>query len=272
MPGEHGCVQGATRLLVSHQRQFLPKCGRLIVLRGGRIVADGSFQQLQSLGYVAELGSGQDGGQAAELDDTADDQEIGHSASVQDSEPSTAGAALRTGDLGSAAQHTSSCITVTSREPANAKPALTEQAPGTSPQQSSVGTEHQGPEHTAAETVSQTPVQTAASHGPATGGIPGATASNESSDDPHTKQGPGGAKTVRVQIPSSVFQSERPDLTHANGADPPSAARKSRGLFSTLSSRLSRLGRRRSSPATSLSGRDSVGAQLRLALSRCVAY
>lgn len=265
-------MQGATRLLVSHQRQFLPKCGRLIVLRGGRIVADGSFQQLQSLGYEAELGSGQGAGQAAELDDTAYDQEIGHSASVQDSEPSTVAPAIRTGDLGSAALHTSSCATVTSLEPADAKPALTEQAPGISPQQSSVGTERQGPEHTAAETVSQTPVQTAASHGPATGGDSGATDSKESSDDLHTKQGPVGAKTVRVQIPSSVFQSERPDLTHANGADSPRAGRNYRGLLSTLSSRLSRLGRRRSSPATSLSGRNSVGAQLRAALSRCVAY
>lgn len=265
-------MQGATRLLVSHQRQFLPKCGRLIVLRGGRIVADGSFQQLQSLGYEAELGSGQGSGQAAELDDTAYDQEIGHSASVQDSAASSAGAAVRAGDLGSAAQHTSSSTTVTSLEPADAKSALTEQAPGMPEQQSLVSTERQGPEHTAAEAMSQTPVQTTASHGPATGESPGAIDSNESSVDLHTKQGPAGAKTVRVHIPSSAFQSERPDWTQADGADSPGAGRNPRGLLSTLSSRLSRLGRRRSGPATSLSGRDSVGAQLRVALSRCVAY
>ena len=265
-------MQGATRLLVSHQRQFLPKCGHLIVLRGGRIVADGSFQQLQSLGYEAELGSGQGSGQAAELDDTAYDQEIGHSASVQNSEASTAGAAVRTGDLDGAAPHTSSSTTVTSFEPADAKSALTEQAPGTSSQQSLVSTERQGPEYTAAEAMSQTSVQTAISHGPATGGSPGAMDSDESSEDLHTKQGPAGAKTVRVQIPSSAFQRKIPDWTQANGADSPGAGRNPRGLLSTLSSRLSRLGRPRSGPATSLSGRDSVGAQLRVALSRCVSY
>ena len=32
---------------MTHQRHHLPRCDRILVLRGGRIVADGSFQQLQ---------------------------------------------------------------------------------------------------------------------------------------------------------------------------------------------------------------------------------
>lgn len=36
-------LQDTMRLLVNHQRQCLPKCDRLVALRGGRIAADGSF-------------------------------------------------------------------------------------------------------------------------------------------------------------------------------------------------------------------------------------
>ena len=32
---------------MTHQRHHLPRCDRILVLRGGCIVADGSFQQLQ---------------------------------------------------------------------------------------------------------------------------------------------------------------------------------------------------------------------------------
>ena len=32
---------------MTHQRHHLPRCDRILVLRGGRIMADGSFQQLQ---------------------------------------------------------------------------------------------------------------------------------------------------------------------------------------------------------------------------------
>lgn len=49
-----GVGAGATRVLVTHQRQFLPACDRLLVLRGGRVVAAGTFQQLQSL-QLSEL-------------------------------------------------------------------------------------------------------------------------------------------------------------------------------------------------------------------------
>lgn len=40
-------MQGSTRLLVTHQRQHLPACERIIVLRDGRITADGTYAELQ---------------------------------------------------------------------------------------------------------------------------------------------------------------------------------------------------------------------------------
>jgi hypothetical protein len=43
-------LAGATRVLVTHQRHFLPACDRLLVLRDGRVIADGHFDQLQQLG------------------------------------------------------------------------------------------------------------------------------------------------------------------------------------------------------------------------------
>ena len=42
-----GALQGSTRLLVTHQRQHLPACDRIVVLRDGRIVADGTYAELQ---------------------------------------------------------------------------------------------------------------------------------------------------------------------------------------------------------------------------------
>ena len=42
-----GTMQGSTRLLVTHQRQHLPACDRIIVLRDGRIAADGNYAELQ---------------------------------------------------------------------------------------------------------------------------------------------------------------------------------------------------------------------------------
>jgi ATP-binding cassette subfamily C (CFTR/MRP) protein 4 len=64
-------MQGCTRLLVTHQRQFLPQCDRVLILRGGSIVADGPYGALRARGFHAELGPE---GEAAELDDDAYDQ------------------------------------------------------------------------------------------------------------------------------------------------------------------------------------------------------
>ena len=66
--------QGRTRLLVTHQRQFLPACDRVVVLRGGRVFADGTFAELAPL-RLPELAGSE--GAAASLDDAAYDAGVG---------------------------------------------------------------------------------------------------------------------------------------------------------------------------------------------------
>ena len=41
-------------MLVTHQRQYLPACDRLLVLRQGRVAAAGTFAELSGLG-LSEL-------------------------------------------------------------------------------------------------------------------------------------------------------------------------------------------------------------------------
>ena len=73
MPGLSAAGPLPTRLLVTHQRQFLPQCDRVLILRGGRLVADGSYAQLRARdNFAAELGPEE--GEGAELDDDAYDQ------------------------------------------------------------------------------------------------------------------------------------------------------------------------------------------------------
>ena len=43
-------MAGATRLLVTHQRQYLPSCDRVLVLRLGRLVAEGTQAELAAAG------------------------------------------------------------------------------------------------------------------------------------------------------------------------------------------------------------------------------
>lgn len=74
-------LQGRTRLLVTHQRQFLPACDRVVVLRGGRVFADGAYAELAPLGLPELAGSE---GAMASLDDAAYDAE-GVGAGGQDS-------------------------------------------------------------------------------------------------------------------------------------------------------------------------------------------
>ena len=50
-------LQGSTRLLVTHQRQYFPRCDRLAVLRGGRLVACGTWAEVAAL-QLAELDTG----------------------------------------------------------------------------------------------------------------------------------------------------------------------------------------------------------------------
>ena len=70
---EDSCLlQGRTRLLVTHQRQFLPACDRVVVLRGGRVFADGAYANLAPLNLPELAGSE---GAMASLDDAAYDAE-----------------------------------------------------------------------------------------------------------------------------------------------------------------------------------------------------
>lgn len=47
--GPAGVLAGSTRVLVTHQRQFLPQCDRVLVLRGGAVLALDTWQGLQPL-------------------------------------------------------------------------------------------------------------------------------------------------------------------------------------------------------------------------------
>eukprot|EP00887_Chlorella_sp_A99_P004200 scaffold15.g4200.t1 len=66
--GNNGLMAGATRLLVTHQRQYLPACDRVVVVCGGRVVAEGSQAELAAAG-VPEVATTRE----TELDDAAYD-------------------------------------------------------------------------------------------------------------------------------------------------------------------------------------------------------
>lgn len=53
-----------TRVLVTHQRQYLRHCDRVVVMRGGAIFAVGSFEELAARGLAEVCGGG--GGGAGE--------------------------------------------------------------------------------------------------------------------------------------------------------------------------------------------------------------
>ena len=65
-------MQGSTRLLVTHQRHFLPYCDRILVLKDGRQRALGTYSQLASsaLTELTQLA------QETELDDAVYDEQI----------------------------------------------------------------------------------------------------------------------------------------------------------------------------------------------------
>ncbi len=56
--GPKGIMAGSTRILVTHQRQYLPQCDRVAVLRGGRLVALGSYQEIAQLQLPELLAGG----------------------------------------------------------------------------------------------------------------------------------------------------------------------------------------------------------------------
>ena len=45
-----GCLEGKTRILVTHQLQYLPDCDRVIVMDGGRVAHMGSYAELIAAG------------------------------------------------------------------------------------------------------------------------------------------------------------------------------------------------------------------------------
>lgn len=55
--GPHGIMAASTRILVTHQRQYLPLCNRVAVLRAGALVAVGSYHELAAL-QLPELVAG----------------------------------------------------------------------------------------------------------------------------------------------------------------------------------------------------------------------
>lgn len=64
-----GVLAGSTRLLVTHQKQYLPLCDRIVVLRGGRIVHMGTYSELADLGIEEVV-------VAPMLDDTGSDHPL----------------------------------------------------------------------------------------------------------------------------------------------------------------------------------------------------
>lgn len=55
--GHQGVMGQSTRVIVTHQRQFLPQCDRIAILRHGRIVAFAPWEHLKAEGYE-EVGGG----------------------------------------------------------------------------------------------------------------------------------------------------------------------------------------------------------------------
>ena len=178
------------------------------------------------MGLEAELGSGQ----AAELDDTAYDQNLAHTGSV-------------TAPLGSTALPSA---------PAQQQ----ESRPGIS-----AGSD--APPGDAAAALQQTDPQQSAACSQALQGSQdhGNLVVMPFNADPEQ---PGSHK---VQVPSSVFDSHPHTEAGTHKACMPEAVKRMRGPFGSLGSRLSRL---RSRTSRQLSGAPSASGQLRMALSRCV--
>lgn len=257
-------MQGMTRLLVSHQRHHLPMCNRIIVLRGGCIVADGTLQELQSQGFEAELGSGQGSGQMAELDDTAYDQGMAQTAAELSKASSTQEAATegqlelagtepigaverRRAEADKAEAERNGAVECHKAEASQAEASLPRKERGTEDPQP--GDISKNEEFRADSAVSQPPAMTKE---PLIGGT-------EQTADEVT------GETGKVQIPSSVFGTKDPASASTKRPDISEAVQKARGPFGTLTSRFSR---RTSRPPGAISGVPSMGGQMRTALSR----
>ena len=246
-------AQGTTRLLVSHQRHHLPMCNRIIVLRGGCIVADGSLQQLQSQGYEAELGSGQGSGQVAELDDTAYDQGMAQTASLEPGEDRSTGVAIpeKPGAMVESEQSKAVGSNGSEVHQTEASPPIEEDATGKA---QPARTSEQDMFHAGKATAQQ----------PGTAKAEPIQVEGQAAGRQLAGAGTTGGRG-KVQVPSSVFGTEDSASAGAKRADMPEAVQRVRGPFGTLRSRFSR---RSSRPAGSFSGAPSMGGQMRTLLSR----
>lgn len=71
--GPGGVMEKATRVLVTHQKQYLPRCDRILVVRQGKIVEQGTYTELAARG-VAEVVIAQENElHSASVDDIVDD-------------------------------------------------------------------------------------------------------------------------------------------------------------------------------------------------------
>ena len=228
-------------------------CDRVIVLRGGCIVADGTLQQLQSLGFEAELGSGQGSQQMAELDDTAYDQGMTPTADPDSGRDSSTQVTVAGGHAEVAGTEQSEAIGGQGSEagPEKASLPMQEDATGRSPlardaKQVASHADTEIAQHMV--TGKREPVQVAEQ-----------AAGHQVNGTEMT------GEKGRVHIPSSVFGADDPARTGAEHADVPESLQRTRGPFGTLGSRFSR---RTSRPQGSISGVPSMGLQMRTALSR----
>lgn len=48
-----GLMKGTSRVLVTHQRQFLPLCDRIVVVSEGKITATGTYEEVKMSGCLS---------------------------------------------------------------------------------------------------------------------------------------------------------------------------------------------------------------------------
>lgn len=271
---------------MSHQQHHLPQCDRVIILRGGCIVADGSFQHLQSQGYKAELGSGQGSGLAAELDDTAYDQgmaptvspETDSGNSLQVRTEKDRGSSLPTPlfvaqlDKAVFERGGDQSTQISSSDACGAEALLPSPDIGVQESEQFPPSEQQGGIANSDAAQQQDSVESDLDHRAANVERTESTASHDQSITPTMGDKCNAASKGTVQIPSSVFESEETKSADAKSADIPGGVSRVRRPFGTLSSRFSR---RTSRASGSISGVPSMGGQMRTALSRqgfCAAF
>ena len=76
--GAGGMMGAMTRVLVTHQKQYLPHCDRILVVRGGRVVEEGGYEELVARGVEEVMMGGTDG------TDTSNNAQAGQFASLDD--------------------------------------------------------------------------------------------------------------------------------------------------------------------------------------------